>query len=94
MSTKSTRAGKAQSRCPAQAQPVLNELDYIKEELLKLVAHFRLADQKLYDLQDVPEELQSAAIVLHHATNALDALYDRLDEPEWRTRLQAACSVQ
>ena len=77
------------------------ELDAIQSKLLGLVHHFRLADQRLYDdLAQIPEDLQPAAIVLHDATDALDALHTRLDllnvrmadmlhEPGWRERLQA-----
>lgn len=81
-----------------------NELDDIQEELLTLVSHFRLADQRLFDLQDVPEEFQPAAVVLHQATDALDALHTRLDQlnvrmadlfykPGWRERLRAEMST-
>lgn len=77
-----------------------NELDEIQDELLDLVSHFRLADQRLFDLQDVPEEFQPAATVLHKATDALDALHTRLDQlnvrmtdlfykPGWRERLRS-----
>lgn len=65
----------------APLSPVLaEELDSIQEEMLKLVHHLRLADQRLWgDLEGVPDELQAAAVVLHDATEAFNALHNRLD---------------
>lgn len=71
-----------------------------------LASHCRLADQRLWgDLQGLPEEYQPAAIVLHQATNALDALHTQLDQlnvrmadlfykPGWRERLRAEMSAE
>jgi len=52
----------------------------MKGRLLDLVNHLRCADQVLYDLQNVPPNLQPAAIVLHDTTDALDDLHSELDE--------------
>src|SRR5215469_14949701 len=93
---KSTRAAKAQSH-----PELFEELDDIQEELLALVHHVQLADQRLWgDLQGVPEEYQPAAVVLHRAAVALDELHNRLDRlnvsiadlrhgPGWRKRVRA-----
>ena len=55
------------------------DLDNIQDRLLDLVSTFRLVDQRLYDLQDVPEEFQPAAVVLHRAVEELDQLHNALD---------------
>lgn len=80
------------------------ELDAIQADLLALVAHFRLVDQRLWnDFAELPEEYQPAATVLHRATAELDALHSRLDwlnvrmadlkhPAGWRERLRAECS--
>lgn len=100
--SKSTGSRQVSRATSAAMSPELSdELDTIQDELLDLVHHFQLADQRLWgDLQGVPEELQAAAVVLHRATDALDALHNRLDlcnvrladlrkGPGWRERLQA-----
>lgn len=99
MARRNTASAKAQT-APASLE-AFRELDAIQTALLTLVGHFRLADQRLYgDLAGVPDEFQPAAIVLHDATEALDALHARLDTvnvlmadlrhgPGWRERLRA-----
>lgn len=91
---------KNKTATPTEAHPILGELDAIHDELLRRVAHFRLADQRLWgDLAGLPEEYQPAATVLHDATDALDVLCGRLDTlngkladlrhgPGWRDRLR------
>lgn len=95
---------KRKHTAPTEAQSVpnaLEELDVIQDELLDLVGHLQLVDQRLYgQLDNVPEEFQAAAVVLHKATAALDALHTRFDlcnvrmadlrrGPGWRKRLEA-----
>ncbi|MGA7540627.1 MAG: hypothetical protein WBW93_17860 [Steroidobacteraceae bacterium] len=55
------------------------EFHKLQSRLLNLVGYFRLVDQRLFDLQGVPEELQPAAVVLHDATEALDQLHNEFD---------------
>ena len=95
-------------QAPAETQSVPNafeELDEIQDELLDLVNHFQLLDQRLYgQLDGVPEEFVPAATVLHNATEALDQLHNRLDRcnvrmadlrrgPGWRERHRAEMQV-
>lgn len=91
-----------QDTARAEAQPDnFAELDAIQADLLALVAHVRLVDQKLWnDFAELPDEYQPAATVLHRATAELDALHTRLDQLNvrmadlkhgdgWRERLRA-----
>ena len=55
------------------------EFHKLQSRLLNLIGYFRLVDQRLFDLQGVPEELQPAAVVLHDATEALDQLHNEYD---------------
>jgi hypothetical protein len=47
--------------------------------MLDIVSHLQCADRVLYDMQEVPEPLQPACVVLHDATEALRCLYNELD---------------
>lgn len=60
------------------------EFDELQHQLLGVLQHLRLVDQRLYDFQTVPPTLQAAGVVLHDATAALDGLYDALDA--WHIR--------
>lgn len=52
--------------------------------MLEIIGHLQCADLVLFDLQNVPGELQPAAIVLHRAVAQLDQLHNDLDT--WHTR--------
>lgn len=67
----------AEAQLSESTQPA--DFDRLLSRLLNLVGHFQLVDQRLVDLQDVPEELQPAAITLHDATEALDKLHTEFD---------------
>jgi hypothetical protein len=55
------------------------DFDDIHTRMLDTVGHLQCADLVFYDLQNVPGELQPAAIVLHRATLDLDRLHNELD---------------
>jgi len=62
---------------PAESAP--DGFDELLHRMLDIVSHLQCADRVLYDLQNVPVELQPAAVVLHDATEVLRRLYDELD---------------
>ncbi|HEV2441781.1 MAG TPA: hypothetical protein VGT07_04600, partial [Steroidobacteraceae bacterium] len=68
---------------PAKAQSVSSDPDKrfatLQEEFLSIIHHLQLVDQRMYDFQEIPEEFQPAAAVLHNATAALDQLYNSID---------------
>lgn len=61
-----------------------DSLDALLTRLLEIVGHLQCADLVLFNLQDVPEPLQPAAIVLHRATQDLNRLHTLMDR--WNTR--------
>lgn len=95
----------AQTASDSTAPNNFAELDDIQSELLRLVGHLQLVDQRLWaNFSELPTEYQPAATVLHDATMALDALHTRVDQlnvrmadlkhgPGWRERLRAECSA-
>jgi hypothetical protein len=56
-------------------------LDELLHRMLDIVSHPHCADRVLFDLQNVPEALQPACIVLHRATQDRGRL--RVDLDEW-----------
>ncbi|MHB8814461.1 MAG: hypothetical protein ACYDAE_14485 [Steroidobacteraceae bacterium] len=59
-----------------------SNFDDLHQRLLKITSHALCADKVLSDLQDVPDGLQAACIVLHNAAMDLDGLCDEFDS--WR----------
>lgn len=68
------------SVAPAPAGLGGEGLDELLHRMLDIVSHLQCADRVLYDLQEVPEALQPACIVLHRATQDLARLHTALDE--------------
>jgi hypothetical protein len=62
------------------AEPAPEPFDALQSRMLETINHLQCADQVLYDLQNIPEELHPAAIVVHRAATELDKLYNRIDE--------------
>jgi hypothetical protein len=75
----STRAAKAQSRSESPTAEAASEFHELHGRLMSILGQVQCADAVLYDLQDVPEDLQPAAITLHAAAEALDRFYTDLD---------------
>ncbi|HEX5419642.1 MAG TPA: hypothetical protein VFY39_06560 [Gammaproteobacteria bacterium] len=55
------------------------DFDELLAQMLGIVHHLQCADMSLYELQNVPEELQPPCIVVHRATEELDQLHNALD---------------
>lgn len=64
----------------APAEGAVDGIDELLHRMLDIVSHLQCADRILYDLQNVPVELQPAAIVLHRAMQDLGRLHADLDE--------------
>jgi DNA repair ATPase RecN len=62
---------------PVESAP--DGFDDLLGRMLNVIGHFQCADRVLFDMQEVPEQLQPAAVVLHDATEVLRRLYDELD---------------
>jgi hypothetical protein len=56
-----------------------HSFDELHTQLLEITSSVLCADNVLHDLQDVPDHLQAACVVLHRAAASLDALCDDLD---------------
>jgi hypothetical protein len=57
-----------------------SDWDKLFSRLLNLTQHLKLADQRLYDFQSIPPDIEPAAVVVHDAVGALDVLRDEFDE--------------
>lgn len=80
---KNTAPAGAPSASPSPNQAAADAPDgmgALLARLLDIVSHLQCADRVLYDLQEVPEALQPACIVLHRATQDLARLHADLDE--------------
>lgn len=84
------QAGAVVSALPSH--PSRSDWYDLQGRLLNLVHHFQLIDQRLFDFQDVPEELQPAGTVLHDATEALDRLHNDYDG--WHVRVVASATEE
>jgi hypothetical protein len=65
---------------PAEERSPLADWDKLLSRLMNLTQHLKLADQRLYDFQSIPPDIEPAAVVVHDAVVALDVLRDEFDE--------------